>query len=556
MANVSLLDLYRARFGQAIKRQGNGWNGPCPLCGGEPGKSDRFMVWPERDDHLGEICAEHNIRGIWSCRKCGASGDTIAYLVKCDGMDFKAALGELGIEGGKKTWRHRRAPAEPKAASKSWEPKEATATSSTWSDAAMKLVASGQRHLPENALAAKWLAGRGIDAEAVAWYRLGWLPPESDKYQGRFRPRSSFGLEPKVGQDGKTRTKLFIPRGIVVPTFDAAGRVANIRIRRHKEDLTGNAPKYLELEGSQRAPLVLAGSAPRQLAAWFIVEAELDAMLIHHASGGVVGAIAVRTNRGKPDARAHALLQDAARVLVALDYDEAGAEGVDFWLDTYRTAMRWPTPQGKDPGDAFALGVDTRAWIAAGLPGCVSLPDEITELHGSNISQESIAAQCFAGDGRVDTSASGQIELGGGGAAERGLEKAENADSDAGQDDVCTASGSLPDMPPCGSKSTRMASEDDFNNYDLNSLRGALDGAEKAIGDIPLDVARLWLKWRHIPAVWRASDRDFHHVGSWDLFDWQTLSSLTGFIWDNPAAFDWLELHPADEVTPQNLFKV
>ncbi len=112
-----LLDFYRFRFGQAIKRQGNGWNGPCPLCGGEPGKSDRFMVWPDRDDHLGEICADHKISGIWSCRKCGASGDTIAYLVKCEGMDFKAALGELGIEGGKKIYRRRRAPAEPKTRS-------------------------------------------------------------------------------------------------------------------------------------------------------------------------------------------------------------------------------------------------------------------------------------------------------------------------------------------------------------------------------------------------------------------------------------------------------
>ena len=96
---TDLLDLYRTRFGTAVRQQGNGWNGPCPLCGGQPGKSDRFMVWPDRAESLGETCAAHNIAGIWSCRQCGESGDTIAYLMKIDGLDFKAALAELGIEG-------------------------------------------------------------------------------------------------------------------------------------------------------------------------------------------------------------------------------------------------------------------------------------------------------------------------------------------------------------------------------------------------------------------------------------------------------------------------
>ncbi len=81
---MQLLDLYQSRFGSVVKRQGKGWNGPCPLCGGEPGKSDRFMVWPDRAESLGEVCATHNITGIWSCRQCGASGDTIAYLMKID----------------------------------------------------------------------------------------------------------------------------------------------------------------------------------------------------------------------------------------------------------------------------------------------------------------------------------------------------------------------------------------------------------------------------------------------------------------------------------------
>ena len=34
---MTLLDYYKSRFGEAVKRQGGAWNGPCPLCGGEPG---------------------------------------------------------------------------------------------------------------------------------------------------------------------------------------------------------------------------------------------------------------------------------------------------------------------------------------------------------------------------------------------------------------------------------------------------------------------------------------------------------------------------------------
>ena len=36
----TMLELYRHRFGAGVKARGNGWNGPCPICGGEVGKSD------------------------------------------------------------------------------------------------------------------------------------------------------------------------------------------------------------------------------------------------------------------------------------------------------------------------------------------------------------------------------------------------------------------------------------------------------------------------------------------------------------------------------------
>lgn len=374
---MQLLDLYQSRFGAAVKRQGGAWNGPCPICGGEPGKSDRFMIWPDRSENLGATCAAHNIAGIWSCRQCGASGDTIAYLMKIDALDFKAALAELGIEGGRAAHRRCRAPAEPQraAAVPAWLPREWPEPSAVWCAYAARLLSEAEERIWREPTALTWLARRGITEEAVRTYRIGYLPAESARYQGRYRVRAALGLSPRTGDDGRERTRLFIPRGIVIPTFAPDGRVMNLRFRRHIKDLTEqNNSKYIELEGSCKTPLFLRSSRHTPLAVYFVTEAELDAMLIHHATGGVIGALAVRTNRGKPDHAAHTRLRQATRICVALDYDGPGADGVDFWERTYSNAVRWPTPEGKDPGDAFRLGVDIRDWVAASLPPSVPLP--------------------------------------------------------------------------------------------------------------------------------------------------------------------------------------
>ena len=298
---------------------------PLPLCGGEPGKSDRFMIWPDRAENLGEVCAQNGLKGIWSCRQCGASGDTIAYLTKVEGMDFKAALAELGIEGRRPSFRRRRAPAEPRRESSRWEPQQWPEPTEPWCEYAGKLLAEAEAVIWEEPTALAWLAKRGISEEAVRAYRIGYLRAESGRFPGRFRARAALGLPPRKGDDGREHTRIFIPRGIVIPTLGADGRVLNLRIRRHKQDLRERSPKYLELEGSCKAPLLLSSSRPAPLAAYFVTEAELDAILIHYATGGVVGALAVRTNRGKPDAHAHERLRQAVRIGIALDYDGPGA---------------------------------------------------------------------------------------------------------------------------------------------------------------------------------------------------------------------------------------
>ncbi|WP_291440944.1 primase-helicase zinc-binding domain-containing protein [Desulfovibrio sp.] len=70
----------------AMKPKGpHEYAGPCPLCGGAT--NDGFIVWPDRPRG-----------GAFLCRKCGANGDGIAFLMQRDGLGYREACEALGIE--------------------------------------------------------------------------------------------------------------------------------------------------------------------------------------------------------------------------------------------------------------------------------------------------------------------------------------------------------------------------------------------------------------------------------------------------------------------------
>ena len=88
-------------------------------------------------------------------------------------------------------------------------------------------------------------------------------------------------------------------------------------------------------------------------------------MLIHHACGGKIGALAILTASGKPDAVAHAALSAAARILMVMDWDAKPdgdiptASNWRWWRDRYPQAKLWSVPAGKDRGKPLP-----RAWTS------------------------------------------------------------------------------------------------------------------------------------------------------------------------------------------------
>lgn len=175
-----------------------------------------------------------------------------------------------------------------------------------------------------------------------------------------------------------------------------------LRIRRPDADRERFLPdmKFAVVQGSFMGPLLLNANNTK---ACVVIESELDAMATAWAAKCAelpVAALAVGTNLGKPDAAAHAFLQQCLGILVALDFDQPdakgnrpGAQGFSWWRKQYREAERWPVPQGKDPGEAAAT-VDLAAWMRAGLPPVLRRkPQSVPSLHRTRPAEAPAAAQ-------------------------------------------------------------------------------------------------------------------------------------------------------------------
>ena len=326
---------------KASSTHGGEWQGPCPACGG----NDRFHVWPNQNEGKG---------GYW-CRACGKTGDNIQFLIDFEGMNFKEACTYLNI-----TMADRPADYTPPPPRKQeFQPTQHSNPADLWQEKAGKFVSWAQNNLKENKFALAWLAARGITAEAAEQARLGWNLGENGK--DIFRARSAWGLPELLKENGKPRM-LWIPQGLVIP-YIIDEKIQRIRIRREEGE-----PRYYVIPGSAM-PVMIIG---RDRRAFVIVESELDAIACAAASP-LAGAVAMGSVAAKPDAATYAILKGAVQILNALDYDRAGAKAHEWWQEQFDKCDRWPVPQGKDPGEAVALGIDLGKWIEAGLPPILTI---------------------------------------------------------------------------------------------------------------------------------------------------------------------------------------
>jgi len=338
---VNVLSLLEARGFAPVRvsgSRGGEFASPCPGCGGD----DRFRSWPEERE-----------AGRWWCRRCGKSGDAIQFLRDFEGLSFGDACRALGWDPGAAV--HVPGPAMVPRGKRPWQPVEATEPPSLWCEKAGAFAAWAAERMEDPAAGGEalgFLASRGLRPEIVRAAGLGWNPKD------QWRPRPAWGLPEERKPDGREK-KLWLPAGIVLPVV-RDGAVRRVKVRPSE---AGKVPKYFALPGSSMESWTL-GQGP----AWLVVESELDGLLLHQEAGDLAGVVVLGSANIRPDAWTYGLLKQAARVVVALDFDAAGEkESWRWWAHEFTGARVRPVPVGKDPGEAFQAGVNLRAWVAGVL---------------------------------------------------------------------------------------------------------------------------------------------------------------------------------------------
>jgi len=365
---LNITDLYTQDVGEPRRAGPREAQGPCPGCGG----NDRFCLYPKQGEGYAQGMGTYHCGHGKGGNGCGKGGDVIQYLIDFRGMTFKDACGYLGIEikGASSAMKYR-APDAPKNCSRQiFTPavlnySDQVEEPQLWSKKGMEFVERCHLALLERQTTIDYLAGRGISMVSIKKYKLGFHEGQErkgEKYQPSFRPWPAWGLRNEKKENGRGRM-LMLPAGLVIP-YTVGKLLHRLTIRLLRPDPQNPKKKYHYVVGSMRDVWLSNPSAK----AFVTSEAELDCIAVDEAAGDIVGTVGIGSTGVKPEKRADEALSRSLCILDGLDYDQAGAKAGAWWDETYSQSRRWPVPEGKDPGEAFAAGVDLRLWILAGLP--------------------------------------------------------------------------------------------------------------------------------------------------------------------------------------------
>lgn len=319
---VDLSDVIASSLGQPVKQSG------------------KYVFWqcPFHDDNDPSMAVTVD---RYHCFGCRVGGDAIAWLMNYEKLSFLDACKalspglekfrqshDLNLTGGNTAKKKER----PDDLQDAWCEIIDVCQSQLWSD-----VGKGAR---------EYLHGRGLTDKTLQspYYRVG------------------FSIGQKIAD-------IWVDRGIVLPCFVSSDDgdidfIDYIKIRRGKSWVyrPQDKAKYRKLYGGQDglygANWVLGADLV------FIVEGELDSILLDQEAGDLVG---VCTLGGASDAfdwsRWGKYLSFARWLLVAYDHDQAGDAGAEKWQALSGRVRRVYVPTGKDITDAWQSGVNLSDWV-------------------------------------------------------------------------------------------------------------------------------------------------------------------------------------------------
>jgi len=335
----------------------------------KPSGGDLVGRCPFHDDHDPSLRVTPG-KGLWRCMSsaCGATGNVIQFVQRFDGVSFRHAF-EL-LKGGA---AFSGAPTcQP--VKKGTVPRLASPLAPDADDqAALRQVLDYyHERLKENPAALAYLKKRGIAAEAVETFRLGFvdrtlglrLPQANRKEGAAIRERlTRLGILRDTGHE-------HLRGRIVFPVIAETGEIGTVYGR--AIDDGGKHDRHLFLPGPQRGIFNPAALRSPEV---IVTEGIIDALTFWGA--GFKYVTTGYSAKALPDELLDALLAaKVRRVLIAFDRDEAGDKGaqdVAAQLAAYGVeCLRVLFPHGQD-ANSYALAV-TPAEKALGVLLRAALP--------------------------------------------------------------------------------------------------------------------------------------------------------------------------------------
>jgi DNA primase len=322
-------------------------------------------------------------KGFFHCFGCGAHGDAIGFVMRCENLGFMEAVERLANEAGMTVPR-----ASPEAAAAA----ERAAGLSAIAEAAAAAFLR-RLHLPEGRPALDYLRKRGLTDETIRLFGLGWSGEGRGAIAADLRGQGvtveqlvAVGLMKQ--EDDRPPVDLFFNR-VMFPIRDRRGRVIGFGGR----TLGDGQPKYLNgpetaLFSKRRTlyGLDLARANARAGAELVVVEGYMDVIALHQAGFG--GAVAPLGTALTTDHLAE-LWRIAPAPVICFDGDAAGARAAlriaEMALPSIgpgRTLGLATLPPGEDPdtlvsrkgADAFRAVLDGRRGVADALFDAIVAP--------------------------------------------------------------------------------------------------------------------------------------------------------------------------------------
>jgi len=301
--SIDLAAVIRAR-GVELKPQGHDLVGLCPF----------------HEDHDPSLRVTPG-KGLWRCMSCSATGNVIQFVQKFDGVSFRHAYellktGKLSVLTG---------PGAP--IKKSTVPKLPAPVALDADDqAALRQVLDYyHERLKENPAALAYLKKRGIAAEAIEVFKLGFV----DRTLGLRLPHNN-RKEGALIRERLTRLGIYRDTGhehlrgrIVFPVMAETGEVGTVYGR--AIDDNGKHDRHLFLPGPQRG---LWNPAALKSPEVILTEGIIDALSFW--SAGFKYVTTGYSAKALPDELLDAITKvKVQRVFIAFDRDDAGDKGAE-----------------------------------------------------------------------------------------------------------------------------------------------------------------------------------------------------------------------------------